>query len=422
MVEPTLWQELEWRGMVHQSTDPELGKLLDHERVVTYAGFDATAPSLHAGNLIGIKFLERLQRAGHRPIAVLGGGTTLIGDPSGRDTERSLLASDEIVANADRIGAQLERFLDFHEGPAPALLLDNAAWLQELKLTDFLRDIGKHFTVNVMIAKESVRRRLHEREQGISYTEFSYMLLQAYDFLHLFDEHACRLQLGGSDQWGNITAGIDLIRRVRGAAAYGATWPLLTTATGRKFSKSEPDNPWLDPDLTSPYRFFQFWVNTPDADVERFLRLFTDLPRDEIAAVLADPRTAQRRLAFEVTSWVHGPEEAQRAREASAVLFDGRDPGSLDEALLLEVFEDAPSSGVARSELDGGADLAELLARTGLVTSKSEARKAIDQGGVYLNGVREPDAARRIGTEDLLHGRYLVLRRGKKQYHLVRFE
>jgi len=405
--------------MVHQSTDPELATLLDRESVVTYAGFDATAPSLHAGNLVGIKFLERLQRAGHAPIALLGGGTTLIGDPSGRDTERSLLASEEIAANAERIGAQLERFLDFGAGPAQAQMLDNARWLQELKLTEFLRDIGKHFTVNVMIGKESVRRRLTEREQGISYTEFSYMLLQAYDFLHLFDEFGCRFQLGGSDQWGNITAGIDLIRRVRGATAYGATWPLLTTATGRKFSKSEPDNPWLDPRLTSPYRFLQFWVNTPDADVERFLRLFTDLPGDEISAVLSDPQAAQRRLAFEITAWVHGSAEATRAQEASAVLFGGGDPRGLDEGLLLEVFAEAPSSS---APADGDVELVDLLARTGLVTSKSEARNAIAQGGVYLNGVRETDAARRILTDDLLHGRYLVLRRGKKQYHLVRFE
>jgi tyrosyl-tRNA synthetase len=418
-VETGLWEELEWRGVVHQSTDPDLGKLLGAEQFVAYTGFDATADSLHAGHLIPIMGLRRLQRAGHRPIALVGGGTTLIGDPSGRDTERPLLSTEQIDANVAGIGAQLSRFLDFDAGPAQALLLDNAAWLRDLRLTEFLRDVGKHFSVNVMTAKESVRARL---EHGLSYTEFSYMLLQAYDFLRLFEEQGCRLQLGGSDQWGNITAGIELIRRSAQGHAYGLTWPLLTRADGSKFGKSEGDNVWLDPARTSPYRFFQYWLNTPDADLGRYFRLFTDLGREEIEAVVADPRAAQRRLASEITSWVHGPEEAERARQASAVLFDGRDPGSLDEALLLEVFDEAPSSGVARSELDGGADLVDLLARTGLVKSKSEGRKAVEGGGVYLNGVRETDAARRIGTADLLHGRYLVLRRGKKQYHLVRFE
>jgi tyrosyl-tRNA synthetase len=419
MADPRLWEELEWRGMVHQATDVDLGNVLSAEQLTVYTGFDATADSLHAGHLIPIVGLRRLQRAGHRPIALVGGGTTLIGDPSGRDTERPLLAVEEIDANVAAIGAQLSRFLDFDAGPAQAQLLDNAGWLRDLHLTEFLRDIGKHFSVNVMTAKESVRARL---EHGISYTEFSYMLLQAYDFLRLFEEHGCRLQLGGSDQWGNITAGIELIRRSAQGQAYGLTWPLLTRADGSKFGKSEGANVWLDPGRTSPYRFFQYWLNTPDADLDRYLRLFTDLDREETEAVVADPRAAQRRLAFEITAWVHGPDEAERAREASAVLFDGRDPGSLDEALLLEVFEEAPSSSVARSELDSGVDLVDLLARTGLVKSKSEARNAIDGGGVYLNGVRETDAARRIATEDLLHGRYLVLRRGKKQYHLVRFE
>jgi tyrosyl-tRNA synthetase len=414
-----LWEELEWRGIVHQATDPELGRLLAAERFTAYTGFDATADSLHAGHLIPILGLRRLQRAGHRPIALVGGGTTLIGDPSGRDTERPLLSTDEIDANVAAIGAQLSRFLDFEPGPAQAQLLDNAAWLRDLRLTDFLRDIGKHFSVNVMTAKESVRARL---EHGLSYTEFSYMLLQAYDFLRLFEDHACRLQLGGSDQWGNITAGIELIRRKGAGQAYGLTWPLLTRADGSKFGKSEGDNVWLDARRTSSYRFYQYWLNTPDADLDRYLRLFTDLGREEIAAVVADPRAAQRRLAFEITACVHGSGEAERARDASAVLFDGRDPGRLDQGLLLEVFEEAPSSGVSRSELDPGAELVALLARTGLVKSKSEARNAIEAGGVYLNGVRETDTTRRVGTGDLLHGRYLVLRRGKKQYHLLRFE
>jgi tyrosyl-tRNA synthetase len=418
-IAPRLWEDLEWRGVVHQSTDPELGTLLATSQFVVYTGFDATASSLHAGHLIPIMGLRRLQSGGHRPIALVGGGTTLIGDPSGRDTERPLLSVEQIDANVEAIGTQLSRFLDFERGPAQAQLLDNAAWLRDLPLTEFLRDVGKHFSVNVMTAKESVRARL---EHGLSYTEFSYMLLQAYDFLRLFEEHGCRLQLGGSDQWGNITAGIELIRRSAQGQAYGLTWPLLTRADGSKFGKSEGANVWLDPALTSPYRFFQYWLNTPDADLDRYLRLFTDLGRDEIEAVVADPRAAQRRLALEITSWVHGPHEAERAREASAVLFDGGEPGSLDESLLLDVFEEVPSSLLTRSDLDQPLELVDLLTRSELVRSKSEARNAIEGGGVYINGLRETDPNRRISHGDLLHGKYLVLRRGKKQYHLVRFE
>ena len=418
--------ELEWRGMVHQVTSPELGAKLRSERVAGYVGFDATADSLHVGSLLPLLGLHRLQRAGHPPIAILGGGTSLIGDPSGKEAERPLLSVDEIEANAQGIRAQLERFLDFSSGPAQARLLDNAAWLRTMPLTEFLRDIGKHFSVNTMMSKDSVRARLTGREQGISFTEFSYVLLQAYDFLYVFDVYGCRLQMGGSDQWGNITAGVDLIRRMRGAEAYGLTWPLVTKADGSKFGKSEGGNVWLDPARTSPYQFFQFWVRTDDRDVGRYLRLMTSLGREQIedleAEVARAPerRRAQEVLAWEVTAAVHGRAEADAARDASRVLYGG-ELRTLDEDLLLEVFSEAPSTTVSRRELADGLPLVELMARTGLVSSRSAARTAVQQGGAYLNNRREHDLDRRLTEHDLLAGRYVVLRRGKRDYHLVRF-
>jgi tyrosyl-tRNA synthetase len=335
-------------------------------------------------------------------------------------------AVEEVRANVAAIRGQLARFLDFGPGDAQALLSDNADWLCSISLTDFLRDVGKHFSVNAMMAKESVRARLEEREQGISFTEFSYMLLQAFDYLHLFDAHGCRLQVGGSDQWGNITAGVDLVRRVRGAEVDGLTWPLLTKADGSKFGKSEEGNVWLDAAKTSPYQFFQFWVNTDDRDVGRMLRLFTDLGRAEIehleAATVERPeaREAQRALAFEVTAAVHGREAAEAARQASTALFGG-DLGALGEAELREVFADAPSVTLPRAELDGGVDLVDLLVRADVVPSRSAARREIEQGGVYVNNRREPSEERRVGRDDLLAGAYVVVRRGKRRYHLVRF-
>ncbi|MBV8296245.1 MAG: tyrosine--tRNA ligase [Acidimicrobiia bacterium] len=420
-----IWGELEWRGAVAQSTDPGLPDLLRNESLTVYLGIDVTADSLHVGHLFGLMNLARLQRAGHRPIALLGGGTTLIGDPSGREEERPLLDDESIRANAEAIRAQVERFVDL--SPGTGLLVNNAEWLRPLRLTDFLRDVGKHFTVNVMIAKESVRARLEEREQGISYTEFSYMLLQAYDFLHLFNDHGCRLQIGGSDQWGNITAGIELIRRTRGDHAYGLTFPLITSASGRKFSKSDPDNPWLSPERTSPYRFFQYWLNTDDRDVGTYLRLLTDLPREEVDALdratteHPERREAQQALAADLTARVHGEEAAAAARRASDALFGG-DPTTLSERELLEVFADAPSTEVPRSALgDGGLGVIDLAADVGLEGSKSAARRTLDQGGLYVNSVQERDPDRRIREQDLVAGRYLVLRKGRKRYHLVRF-
>ena len=420
-----LFDDLRWRGLVYQATDDALAATLSAGPMAVYHGMDATADSLHIGSLVGVVILQRLQRAGHRPLALLGGGTTLIGDPSFRRTARPLLSAGQIEANAAGIRAQLERFLDFGPGPSGATLLNNADWLSSTPLTNFLRDVGKHFTINAMLAKESVRSRLEDPDQGISFTEFSYMLLQAYDFLHLFEAHGCRLQIGGSDQWGNITAGIDLIRRVRSAEAYGFTWPLVTKADGSKFGKSQAGNVWLDPARTSPYEFFQFWMGADDRDVGRYLRLLTFLDRERIeeleseTAMRPERRNAQRALADALTVAVHGQDEAVRAGQASAALFSGDLP-SLDEAALVEVFAEAPSTTVARSRLDGaGVALVELLAESGLVTSRSAARQAITQGGVSLNGQREGDVDRRVVAADLLAGGYLVVRRGKRSYHLL---
>ena len=395
----------------------DVGERLERERVTFYCGIDATADSLHVGQLVGIMAVRRLQQAGHRPIVLVGGGTTLVGDPSGKDAERPLLPEAQIEANAAAIGAQLERFLDF--GPDGAVLLNNADWLGPLSLMAFLRDVGKHVTVNVMMGKESVRTRLAGREQGISYTEFSYMLLQAYDFLHLFGEHGCRMQVGGSDQWGNITLGIDLIRRVQGEEAYGAAWPLLTKADGSKFGKSESGTVWLAPEKTSPYEFFQFWLNTADADVGDYLALLTELPEQEITGLVAAPpeeRAAQRQLAWDLTSRVHGEAAAEAARRASTALFSG-DPTTLSESEILSLFADAPSSEGRLGE----DTVVGLFSDAFEAGSKSAAARTAKQGGAYVNNRQEKDLDRPVLEQDLLAGRYLLLRKGKKRYHLVRF-
>jgi tyrosyl-tRNA synthetase len=421
-----LMEELTWRGMVYQVTDDDLGAKLAARPTPGYVGFDATADSLHVGSLLPLLGLQRLQRAGHPPLAVLGGATTLVGDPSGKEAERPLLSRDEIASNAVGITRQVEGFLDFGPGSAQARLLNNADWLASMSLTDFLRDVGKHFSVNALMAKESVRARLTERDQGMSFTEFSYALLQAYDFLHLFENHGCRLQMGGSDQWGNITAGVDLIRRVQAQEAYGLTWPLVTKADGTKFGKSEGGNVWLDPRRTSPYQFFQFWVRTDDRDAGRYLRLMTSLARDEIEALEAETaaapqrRRAQQVLAREVTAAVHGAEEAEAAMRAAEALFGG-DLSGLGEGQLLDVFAEAPSTTVPRGEIvDGTLGLVEVMASTGLAPSRSAARAAVQQGGAYVNNRRETDIERRLSGADLLAGRYIVLRKGKRDYHLLR--
>ena len=416
-----VFDELKWRGLVHQVTDDALGKKLAGERFTVYHGIDMTADSLHVGSLVGVLVLRRFQEHGHRPVVLLGAGTTRIGDPSGKRAERPLLSLEQIAAHTAGVRAQLERLL--LPEPAP-VIVDNTDWLAPLPLLDFLRDVGKHFTVNAMLAKESVKARFAEADVGISFTEFSYMLLQAYDYLHLFDTEQCRLQVGGSDQWGNITAGIELIRKKRSQEAYGLTWPLITKADGAKFGKSEAGNVWLDPARTSPYEFFQFWLNTDDRDVGAYLRTFTRLDEAEITGLerslgaSAGDRAAHRRLAHEVTALIHGEPAASAAAKAAAALFGG-DLRDLDEATLAQVFADAPSSELARARLEAGVPLVDLLAESGLAASKSAARQGMSQGGVSLNGRREGDLDRRVGPEDLLAGGFLVLKRGKRSYHVV---
>ncbi|MBO0713740.1 MAG: tyrosine--tRNA ligase [Acidimicrobiales bacterium] len=423
-----LFADLQWRRLVHQVTDPALAGQLDRGGLSAYGGFDPSADSLHVGNLVLILMLRRLQLAGHRPVALAGGGTGLVGDPGGKTEERDLADRERTVANVAAIRAQLEGLLDFEGGPGrpAATVVNNLDWLGGLSLLEFLRDVGKHFTVNQMMAKESVRGRLSGREQGISYAEFSYMLLQAYDFLHLFDAVGCRLQIGGSDQWGNITMGVDLVRRLRGEQAFGLTTPLVVKADGTKFGKTEEGTVWLDPDRTSPYAFYQYFVRTPDAEVGLFLRYFTFLERSRIeeldreVAERPERQAAQRALAREVTTLVHGEAEAARAERAAAALF-GQQLAELDERSLLEVFADAPSSEVARSVLEGpGWPLVDALVTSGLAPSKGRARDLIEQGGAYLNDGREREPDRQIGKADLLHDRYLVLRKGRRDYHLVR--
>ena len=423
MPAPGLFADLSWRGLVHQATDPGLSARLDSEVMTAYAGFDPTGDSLHLGHLVGIVGLVRFQRYGHRPIAVAGGGTGMIGDPSGKSDERQLLTAEALRSNTATIRDQLARFLDF--GPGGAVLVDNADWLAPLPLLDFLRDVGKHFTVNAMVAKESVRSRLAEREQGISFTEFSYMLLQALDFLHLYDTHGCRLQLGGSDQWGNITAGIDLIRRRRGGVAYGLTWPLVTTADGTKFGKTEAGTSiWLDPARTSPYALYQSLVRTGDEQVGAYLRYFTFRSAEEIAALdeltatRPGERAASRALAADVVTLVHGADEAGRAERASRVLFS-EEIRSLDEVTLLAVTADAPSTDVDRASFPG-MTVVEALVLTGLASSGGAARQLVAGGGVYVNNRRVEGPEASLVMADLLHGRYAILRRGKAHQHVLR--
>ncbi len=419
--------DLRFRGLIHQVTDDGLPDLLDRGPLTAYIGFDPSARSLHVGSLLQLCTLRRLQLAGHRPIALAGGATGMIGDPGGKTGERTLLSPEELAANLEGVAPQLARFLDFSwgAGESRAVLLDNRDWLGPLGVVEFLRDVGKHFTVNQMVAKESVRARFSRPDQGISYTEFSYMLLQAYDFLRLHLDHGCRLQVGGSDQWGNITTGVELIRKVARAEAFGLTTPLVTKADGTKFGKTESGTVWLDAAMTSPYRLYQFLLQSEDAVVGQYLRFFTFLPHDEIAALdeqtaeHPERRVAPRALARAVVELVHGAEEAERAERASAALF-GEELGALDERTLLDVFDDAPSSDASRQELVDGLSLVEAMVATGLVASRGEARRTIAQGGAYVNNLRQGDEARVLTAGDLLHDRYLVLRRGRRDYHLLR--
>ena len=416
--------EFAWRGMLHDATEGAADHLRGGSRVC-YIGFDPTAPSLHVGSLLPIMGLAHLQRAGHSPLALVGGGTGLIGDPSGKAAERQLLTADQARENAEGVRDQLAAFLDFEVRSNPARMANNLDWLGAMSAVDFLRDVGKHFSVNAMLRKESVRRRVENEETGISFTEFAYQLLQAYDFLHLFRTHGCTVQMGGSDQWGNITAGIDLIRRVAGEAAVGAVFPLVTTASGTKFGKTEAGTVWLDPEWTSPFRFYQFWINAGDDEALRYLRFFTFLDRTAIEGLEADSaaephrRHAQRALAEDVTRRVHGETGLSRARLATEALFGGSIEG-LGAGEIADVFADVPSSQVPRSALEGeGTGILELLADAGVASSRGDARRSVEGGGIYLNGVRVEDPQRQVLVEDAVEGRFLVLRKGKKTYHLV---
>jgi tyrosyl-tRNA synthetase len=392
-------------------------------RRTAYIGFDPTADSLHVGSLLPLLALRRLQIAGHRPIVLIGGGTGLIGDPSGKTGERQLNPEEVVGAWAQRLKRQAERFVDFDAGPSPAILADNHEWLSRLEVIPFLRDVGKHFSVGAMIARESVRSRLGRPEAGISFTEFAYQVLQSYDFLELRRRHDCTIQLGGTDQWGNITAGIDLIRRVDGAAAFGITLPLVTKSDGSKLGKTEAGTVWLDAARTSPYEMYQYWLNTGDADVVPFLKYFTFLTPQEIEALgeatrrAPEKREAQRVLAREVTGLVHGADKLREAERITDALFAGEVSG-LTEGQLHDAFRGVPTTEMAREEV-GGLTLVELLARTPLAESKRRARELLTTGAISLNGREVRDPARAITPGDLLCGRYLVLRRGKKSYHLV---
>ncbi|MGI5272236.1 tyrosine--tRNA ligase [Nonomuraea sp. CA-218870] len=407
--------ELEWRDVIAQTTDiTALREALSKGPITVYAGFDPTAPSLHVGNLATLLILTRFQRAGHQPIGLVGGATGLIGDPSGRSTERALNTSDVVAEWVARIRVQVEKFLSFEPGPNAATLVSNLDWTAELSAIDFLRDVGKHFPVNRMLARESVSARLGG--EGLSYTEFSYQILQANDYLELYRRRGCTLQLGGSDQWGNITAGVDLIRRVEGAHVHALTGKLITKADGTKFGKTAGGAVWLDPALTTPYAFYQYWLNADDRDVIRFLKVFTFRSREEIGELeksLADrpfAREAQRTLAEDLTTLVHGPDELAAAVAASKALFGQGSLQDLPASTLAAALAEVPKTTVPAL----GAPLVDLMADSGLVDSKSAARRAVKEGGAYLNNTKITDEAYAPTADDLLHGRFLVLRRGKK--------
>jgi tyrosyl-tRNA synthetase len=418
-------QDLQQRGLVHQVSAPNVADHLAAGPVVGYAGFDPTADSLHVGSLVPLMTLLRFQRAGHRPIALVGGGTGLIGDPSGKQDERTLLTAEQLARNLAGIRRQIEHFVEL--GPDRGWLVNNGDWLCKLGLVDFLRDIGKHFSVNQMIVRDSVRMRLEEREHGISYTEFSYMLLQAYDFLALHDQYGCTLQLGGSDQWGNILSGADLVRRLRGVEVFGVTVPLMTRADGKKFGKSEEGNVWLDPERTSPYQFYQFWLNADDADVARYLLTFTLLPVPELQAALAAheadraQRTAQRLLAQEITRLVHGAAALARAERATTLLF-ARDADfrQFSEQELREAFQGAPRTALPAATLGTPeAGLVAVAAAVGLYPSRGQARKDVPNKALSVNNVPITDPDHVLAARDVLPGGFIILRKGKKHYHVL---
>lgn len=418
------FEEFKWRGLVYDHTEA-VPEILAKEKIAVYIGFDPTADSLHIGSLVGMMALARFQRFGHRPIALAGGGTGMIGDPSGKSSERNLLSEEVLQHNLACIQKELASVLDFHVKTNPAKVVNNGDWLRQLSLIEFLRDTGKFFTVNYMMAKDSVRSRI-EREDGISYTEFSYMLLQGYDFWHLFKNEGCVMQAGGSDQWGNIVAGTELIRKKEGQKAHGLVYPLITKADGSKFGKTESGTIWLSPEKTSPYRFYQFWYNADDADVINYLKVFTWLSQKDILdlqdALFARPekREAQQKLAQQVTAMIHGDTAVTKAEKAAQVLFGG-DLEGLGARDIQDIFADVPSSEIARAELDGaGLAVVDLLVSSGLASSKGDARRSIQGGGIYVNNQRVEDPNQTVTTAESVDGQFLVLRKGRKMYHLVK--
>lgn len=431
------YDELTARGLVHQTTDDGLGKWLAEKPRAVYAGFDPTADSLHVGSLLGLIVLRRFQQAGHRPIAVVGGATGMIGDPSGKSAERNLLTKEQLAANVEGIATQMRRFLDFETDDNAALLVNNQDWTGGWSYLEFLRDIGKNFPVNVMLQKDSVKSRLGRADggkgdsdaaAGMSYTEFSYMLLQAYDFVHLAENEGCELQAGGSDQWGNITAGIDLARRMHGRQLYGMTWPLLTKGDGTKMGKTESGAIWLDGERTSPYEFYQYWVNVDDADVGGCLRMLTDVSLDEIATLDAEraenaaARNSQKRLAEALTELVHGAAGLQVARRATDVFFGGAEVEGLDDRVLGQLFADVPAGESPRASLEGtGLPIVDALVASGLAKSKGDARRTVEQGGAYVNNRRVEGLDRSLTAGDLASETVMVLRSGRKRYALLRF-
>lgn len=423
-------EELTWRGMIHQMM-PGTEEQLKKEMTTAYLGIDPTADSLHIGHLVGVMMLRHFQRAGHKPIALIGGATGMIGDPSMKSQERKLLDEETLRHNQEAIKKQLSKFLDFDsDAPNAAEMVNNYDWMKNFSFLDFIRDVGKHITVNYMMAKDSVKKRLSgESREGMSFTEFSYQLCQGYDFLHLFKEKNCRLQLGGSDQWGNITTGTELIRRTVGGEAFALTCPLITKADGGKFGKTESGNVWLDPRYTSPYKFYQFWLNVSDADAEKYIKIFTSLSQEEIADLVAqqaaDPgqRPLQKRLAKEITTMVHSAEEYEAAVEASQILFSNHAAEALrrlDEETLLQVLEGVPTFEVPMADIEAGVPMADLLVdRAKVFASKGELRKMVQGGGVQINKEKIADAYAPVSADLLLDGKYILVQKGKKNYNLL---
>jgi len=424
-------EELRWRGMI-QDIMPETEQHLMEGLRAAYVGFDPTADSLHIGNLVSVMMLRHFQNCGHKPYALVGGATGMIGDPSGKSVERNLLTEEVLAHNIAGIKKQLAKFLDFEStAPNRAELVNNYDWMKEFSFLSFIRDIGKHITVNYMMAKDSVKKRLdpNENTDGMSFTEFSYQLLQGYDFLHLYQEKNLTLQMGGSDQWGNITTGTELIRRIAGGKAYALTCPLITKADGTKFGKSEGGNVWLDPEKTSPYKFFQYWINTSDADAERYIKIFTMLSKEEINSLIAQHteaphlRVLQNKLAEELTLLVHGREELEKAQKASQILFGNStsaDLRTLDEKTFLEVFDGVPQAEVSAADIAGGLDMIAILsAKTGFISSNSEARRALKENSISVNKEKVGEDYQ-IGEKDLVDGKFILLQRGKKNYFIVK--